>query len=68
MPIVPKVKEALTSRQGWEGKVLRLIESHEANDLATVEYGLRELPGITLKDLIEAAFEAVAWADQLSAA
>jgi len=68
MPIEPKVKEALTSRQGWEGKVLRLIESHEANDLATVEYGLRELPGITLKDLIEAAFEAVAWADQLSAA
>ena len=67
IPIEPEVREALTNRQGWDGRVLSVIESREANDAAAVARGLRELPGITLKDLTQADFEAVVWADQLSA-
>jgi len=66
LPIEPRVAEALTSRCGWEGKLLSLIESKEANDVEAVESAFRGLQGITLKDLIQADFEAMIWANQLS--
>jgi len=48
------------------GKLLSLIESKEANDVEAVESAFRGLQGITLKDLIQADFEAMIWANQLS--
>jgi EAL and modified HD-GYP domain-containing signal transduction protein len=67
MPIDTKVKEALTSRRGWDGKILSVIESHEAGEVATVEDALKELPGMTMGSFVQTYFESIVWADQLSA-
>jgi c-di-GMP-related signal transduction protein len=47
LPIEAQMKEALTSRSGWEGKLLSLIESHEANDVEAVVCAFRDLKSIT---------------------
>jgi EAL and modified HD-GYP domain-containing signal transduction protein len=65
LPIETEVKEALTDRAGWEGKLLSLIESKEANEVNAVHAALHGLGGITLAQLTEADFEAVTWVDQL---
>jgi c-di-GMP-related signal transduction protein len=65
LPIEAEVKEALTNRAGWEGKLLSLIESKEANDVDAVHAALHDLGGITLAHLTQADFEAVTWTDQL---
>jgi c-di-GMP-related signal transduction protein len=67
LPLEQSVKDALTSHSGLEGKLLSLIISKEANDIAGVEFILQQLPGISLSRLAQEDMAAVAWCDRLVA-
>jgi EAL and modified HD-GYP domain-containing signal transduction protein len=68
LPLEAEVKRALTGRTGWEGKLLTVIETKEADNFNMLEEAVQELDGITLDELTAADWDAVAWADQLAGA
>jgi EAL and modified HD-GYP domain-containing signal transduction protein len=66
LPLDARVKDALTQRSGYDGKLLQLIECKEANDMQAVASVMRDLDNVTWQQLSETDWQAVLWADQLS--
>jgi EAL and modified HD-GYP domain-containing signal transduction protein len=64
--VADEVRTALLSRGGPVGRLLKLVESKEANDYAAVEQILSSLKGVTSGTLMEVELAAVAWADGIA--
>jgi len=65
LPVVPRVKLALTGYGGQHGELLRLVEATEQSDPLACEEALHHLPGITAQWLAHCIVEALAWANKL---
>lgn len=65
LPVVPRVKQALTSYGGQIGDLLRLVEATEQTDPLAAETALLPLPGINAKWLSAGVAEALTWSNQL---
>jgi len=66
LPVDMKVKDALTTRAGHDGRLLRLIEYKEANDMQAMAVSMAEVGHVSWQHLSEADLQAVLWADELS--
>lgn len=62
------IKQALLTRSGPLGTLLRLIEAKEAEHLEEVTALVAELAPLKLSDLIAAELQAVVWAREVTAA
>jgi c-di-GMP-related signal transduction protein len=65
LPVVPRVKQALTSYGGQIGDLLRLVEATEQTDPLATETALLPLPGINAEWLSACVAEALTWTNQL---
>jgi EAL and modified HD-GYP domain-containing signal transduction protein len=68
LPVVPRVKQALTAYGGQHGELLRLIEATEQTDPAATEEALRQLSGAYLLNaqfISTCISQALAWANTL---
>ncbi len=65
LPIVPRVKEALTERKGLLGRLLQLAEATEQAESSALDEALSLLPAISLDFLEDSLAQALYWANNL---
>jgi len=65
LSIAQDIREALVSRSGELGAMLRLVEELEKNDAGACGALIAELPGITFERVNAAMIEALTWANNI---